>query len=272
MGKTQPGEEPDIEAWLADVKENQGLSPELYRHDVVWPSVALKKLVGEDAEITQEDLQKSFDANYGERVRCRAIVFNSLRQANKVWEVARDHTYPGNSGKFQESLAYFGALAEKYSVETGSKTMKGEVPPIQRYGGQKLLEDAAFELKKGEISGVLQVAVDRFVVLFCEGRTQPVKVDFDEVKKYIYDDLREKKMRLAMSQEFSKLERGATIDNYLTGRMQAPSKVNFGGVAGTSADRGLLDPRDSLPPAKNVRPAAGRPAASTARRATSTLH
>jgi hypothetical protein len=271
MGKTKDGEQPDIEAWLADVKENQGLSPELYRHDVVWPSVALKKLVGEDAEITQEDLEKSFEANYGERVRCRAIVFNSLRQATKAWEDARDHVHPGEPRRYDESVAYFGELAEKYSIEMGSKTMKGEVPPIQRYGGQPLLEKEAFELKKGDISGIINVGPDRYVVLFCEGRTKPVETDFNVVKKYIYDDLREKKMRLAMSQEFTALERKSTIDNYLTGDLQSPSKSAFDGTAHIDASRGLLDPRDSAPPAKSVRPAKGRPAASTAVRPASAL-
>jgi parvulin-like peptidyl-prolyl isomerase len=271
MGKTKAGEEPDIEAWLADVKKDQGLSPELYRHDVVWPSVALKKLVGEDAEITKDDLQKSFEANYGERVRCRAIVFNSLRQATKAWEEARDCVHPGDPGKYEQSLADFGGLAERYSIEMGSKTMKGEVPPIQRHGGQPLLEKEAFELKKGDISGIINVGPERYVVLFCEGRTTPEVTRFEDVQKLIYDDLREKKMRLAMSQEFTALERKATIDNYLTGELQSPSKSAFDATARTDTARGLLDPRDSTPPAKSVRAAKGRPPATTAVRPASAV-
>lgn len=271
MGKTTNGDQPDIEAWLADVEKNQGLSPELYRHDVVWPSVALKKLVGEDAEITKEDLRKSFEANYGERVRCRAIVFNSLRQANKAWEKARDHVHPGDPSKFDESLAYFGQLAEEYSIETGSKTMKGEVPPIQRHGGQPMLENAAFELKRGDISGIINVGPERYVVLFCEGRTKPEVTDFEDVQKLIYDDLREKKMRLAMSQEFTALERKAAIDNYLTGTMQSGSKSALDATTRPDADRGLLDPRDSLPPPKSGRSVKGGPASRTAVRPASAL-
>jgi parvulin-like peptidyl-prolyl isomerase len=268
MGKTKPSGEPDLEAWYAQVKKEQGLSPELYRHDVVWPSAALKKLVGEEAEITQEDIQKSFEANYGERVRCRAIVFNSLRQAQKVWAEARDSVNPDDPNQFLASLNAFGALAEKYSIEAGSKTMRGEVPPIQKHGGQPLLENEAFKLKKGDLSGVIQVAPERYVILFCEGRTKPVGVTIDdpEVQKAIYDDLREKKMRVAMTQEFAALEDKAQIDNYLAGTMKAPSQEKFSLLGADEAKRGLLDPNDAPPPrpAKKAKPPANRGAASTA--------
>ena len=271
MGKTKPNGEADIPAWLAEVKKEQGLSPELYRHDVVWPSAALKKLVGEDAEITQEDMQKSFDANYGERVRCRAIVFNSLRQAQKVWAEARDRVNPDDPEQFLASLNAFGELAEKYSIEAGSKTMRGEVPPIQKHGGQPLLETEAFKLKKGDLSGVIQVAPERYVVLFCEGRTKPIGVTIDdpEVKKAIYDDLREKKMRVAMTSEFANLEDKAHIDNYLAGTMKTPSQTKFSMLGADEANRGLLDPSDQTPPQKpnsKGKPAANRGAASTAKR------
>lgn len=269
MGHTKDGDvEPDIEAWLAQVKEEQGLSPELYRRDVVWPSAALKKLVGEEAEITREDVEKSFEANYGERVRCRAIVFNNLRQAQKVWAIARDNVHPEDPDQFLASLNTFGELAEQYSVEAGSKTMRGEVPPIQKYGGQPLLEKEAFALRKGEISGVIQVTVDRYVILFCEGRTKPVEVTLDDpiVKKAIFDDLREKKMRIAMTQIFSALEDNSQIDNYLAGTIKAAAQEKFTALRGNEGSRGLLDPNDSAPPPNSVdRSRAGR-VPSTAKR------
>ena len=68
-------------------------------------------------------------------------------------------------------MDYFGDLAEEYSIEPSSKSLRGEVPPIRRYGGQPQLEDVAFELKPGELSGIIQLG-DKFVILKCEGRTQ----------------------------------------------------------------------------------------------------
>ena len=45
--KAKPDGSPDVDAWLDLVAKKQGMSLEVYRHDVVWPSVALEKLAGE---------------------------------------------------------------------------------------------------------------------------------------------------------------------------------------------------------------------------------
>ena len=83
------------------------------------------------------------------------------------------------------------------------------MPPIQKHGGQPLLEKEAFTLKKGELSGVIQVG-DTYVILFCEGRTEPIKTNFEEVKKFLYEDIHEKKLRIAMAKTFEQLkENGA---------------------------------------------------------------
>jgi parvulin-like peptidyl-prolyl isomerase len=179
---------------------------ETYRRDSVWPSVALKKLVGDKVEVTNEDVQKGYEANYGPRVRCRAIVMDNLRRAQQVWEMARKNP----------SEEYFADLAEQYSVEASSRALRGEVPPIQRHGGQPVLEKEAFELKPGELSSLIQVD-SRYVILFCLGRTEPVQVDFAAVRDLIYQDVHEKKLRLAMADSFEKLQDQATIDNYLEG-------------------------------------------------------
>ena len=86
----------------------------MYRHDAVWPTVALKKLVGNTVKVTQDDLQKGYEANYGERVRCLAIVLNDQHRAEQVFEMARKD----NTSK------YFGDLAAQYSVEPGSQALR----------------------------------------------------------------------------------------------------------------------------------------------------
>ncbi|MEX2560858.1 MAG: peptidylprolyl isomerase, partial [Pirellulales bacterium] len=217
---------PDVKSWLKEVVEVHNMSLETYQQDEVWPTAALKKLVGQKVQITDDDMHKSYEANYGPRVRCRAIVLSQLRQAQQVWELARDN--PG--------LESFGALAEQYSVEPGSRAMQGEVPPIQRHGGQPLLEKEAFSLAEGELSSVVQLG-DKYVILLCEGRTQPIDVSFDDVKQLIYEDLHEKKLRLVMAEEFTRLEDEAQIDNYLAGTSKAPvkSRVPLGAKGGRPA-------------------------------------
>ena len=67
--KTKPDGSPDVEGWLKLIAK-KGISLNVYRNDLVWSSVALKKLVGKKIAISEDDLQKGYEANYGERVRC----------------------------------------------------------------------------------------------------------------------------------------------------------------------------------------------------------
>lgn len=98
------------------------------------------------------------------------------------------------------------------------------MPPIQRNGGEPLLEQEAFSLKAGELSGVVQVGT-RYVILFCQGRTEPVGVTFEEVRDELYRHVFEKRQQLAMADYFQQLQEGATIDNFLAGTSQSPKKA-----------------------------------------------
>jgi parvulin-like peptidyl-prolyl isomerase len=227
MAKSLPDGSPDVQGWLKLVTEKQGISVDVYRRDAVWPSVALRKLVGEKVNITEDDMRKGFEANYGPRVRCRAIVMNNLRRAQQVWEAARKSPTAEN----------FGELAAKNSIEGSSRALLGEVPPIRKHGGQPVLEKEAFALKPGEISGVIQVD-DKYVILFCEGHTKPVEVDFASVKQMIYEDIRDKKHRLAMADYFERLQDTARVDNYLTGESRSPEKPKSGAAATTAGRPG----------------------------------
>ena len=208
-GYLKPNGSPDVDAWLKAVTETDHVTVDLYVRDAVWPSVALKLLVREKVEVTKEDLDKGFAANYGERVEVLAVVLGNQRQANTVWEMARNNP----------SEQFFGDLANQYSVEPVSRSNLGKVPPIRRYGGQPVVEEEAFRLKPGEVSGIIAVG-DRYIILKCLGRTQPVVQDFASVEKELRKDIQEKKLRLAMADEFDRLKEAAKIDNLFAGKSQ----------------------------------------------------
>lgn len=216
-----PDGSPDVKGWQKMVTD-QGISLEIYRRDEIWPRVALKKLVGNTVAVTEEDIQKGFDANYGPRVRCRAIVLDSLRQAQVVWDKARKVIAEKPRDKAE---AFFGELAEQYSMESSSKALKGEIPPIQRHGGIPLLEKEAFDLKAGELSSVIQVDAQHYVILYCLGQTTPVGgIDLATVRQEIYRDIHEKKLNMAMADRLDQIKEDATIDNFLTGSSHSPKK------------------------------------------------
>ncbi|HYO25636.1 MAG TPA: peptidylprolyl isomerase, partial [Lacipirellulaceae bacterium] len=152
-------------------------------------------------------------------VRCRAIVLGAMRRAQEVWDKARRNPSP----------EYFGDLAEEYSIEPTSKALRGEVPPLGRHGGQPQLEEVAFQLQEGQLSGIIQVN-DKFVILRCEGRTERVEVDEAEVRDLLYRDIYEKKLRMAMSLKFEEINSRARVDNYLAGESHAPDDAGEGKV------------------------------------------
>ena len=259
MGKTKGHtDEPDIEAWLKDVVENQKLSLDLYQRDIVWPSAALRKLVGDKIEITQEDLQRSYEANFGRRVRCRAIVLANSRNAQAVWAEARKRAtaetrkQANEKDRNQAIAAAFADLARQWSVDPSSRATDGEIPPIQKHSGQPKIEEEAFKLKPGEFSGIIQVD-DKWVILYCEGFTQPEKVQFKDVEKNMRDDLYAKKLELTMAAHFNKLQEDAEITNFLAHTSQP-------GLKGRQLQESLLTtPDDSLLMPDAQAPAPARP-------------
>jgi parvulin-like peptidyl-prolyl isomerase len=204
----------DLAKWIETITTEQGITKEQYVRDSVWPSAALKKLTAQDVKVDEADIAKSFEANFGERVRCRAIVLGNQRRAQEVWDKARRNP----------SVEFFGDLAAEYSVEPSSKALRGEVPPLGRHGGQPQLETVAFNLQDGELSGVIQVA-DKFIILLCEGRTERMDIDLDTVRNDLQRDIFEKKLRMAMGQKFEEMNAQARVDNYLVGTSHAPDKA-----------------------------------------------
>ncbi len=212
---------PDVDQWIQYVTKGNKSQVDVYVQDEVWPSVAMKKLVEDSVQISDDDMQKGYEANFGERVECLAIVLSDYNAAKKVWKMATDN--PDKN--------YFGDLAYQYSVEPASKANRGEVPPIQKHGGRPTLEEEAFRLRQGEISGLVNVG-DYWIILHCLGRTTPVVQNFDDVKEELHKDLLEKKLRIAMDQWFTNLRESAQIDNFLAGSSQPGRQAAAGPPVG----------------------------------------
>jgi parvulin-like peptidyl-prolyl isomerase len=230
MGKVNKQGQADIQGWLTLITKEQGVTAELYIRDAVWPTVALKKITG-DVQVSDEDLKKGFEANYGKRVRCRAIVVTSQRKAQEVWQLARRELDKPNPNP-----AFFGQLAEQYSVDP-SKSVQGRVPPIQQHGGTPMLEREAFALNPGDLSSIVQIG-EQYIILYCEGYTQPQKVQMSEVHDLLVEDIHEKKIRLAMADEFNRMKDGAQIDNYLTGSSHSPKSAGRALAAASKSSSG----------------------------------
>ena len=231
MGKIDDQGKADVAGWLEYVTSNEGVTKEVYIRDEVWPSAALKKLVGNSVQVTPEDLERGYEANYGPKIRCRAIVLNNQRRAQEVWDKAREALASqaelvdaGEARGADHALKVFGDMAAEYSMEVGSRSLRGEVPPIQKFGGQPTLEKEAFTLgPENPLSGIIQVG-GTFVILLYEEHTKPIDTSFAEVKNLIHADIHEKKLRVAMGKAFENIKDNSHVDNFLTGEMKASNK------------------------------------------------
>ncbi|PAY20073.1 peptidylprolyl isomerase [Rhodopirellula sp. SM50] len=193
----------DLAAWTESVTSDGDTTYDIYVKDVVWPSVALKKLVEDRVAVTEEDMQQGFESNFGPRVEILACVLSDQRTAQKVWKMARDNP----------SEEFFGRLAEQYSIEPVSASNSGKVPPIRKYSGQPTIERQAFALKQGELSGIIATG-DKYIIMKCQGRTKPIVADIEAVRSELVRDLTEKKFAAEMAKEFDRLKDTAQVDNF----------------------------------------------------------
>ena len=208
-----PDGAPNIEQWLRRATEETELSVPMYRKNVVVPVLALKRLTRPHVQVTEEDIQRSFEANFGQKVRCLAITFeaHNTRRAQEVWQMANRHRTEEN----------FGDLAAEYSFDPDLRLGRGVLPPIARYWGQPVLEREAFSLKPGELSQIILVD-DLLVILFCVGYIDPSPVKIEDVKVDLITDIFEKKQQMIINRYFERLREQAIVHNHLTGEIQNP--------------------------------------------------
>ena len=212
-----PNGEPNVELWLRRALDETRLSFPMYRKNVVVPMLSLKRLTLKYVQVTEDDILRSYEANFGQKVRCLAIFFRAQdhRRATEVWNKANAHRTETN----------FGDLAAEYSFDPESRLGRGVIPAIARHSGHPVLEKAAFALKPAELSQIIQVD-DHLVILFCVGYTDALAVKIDEVRVDLIADIFEKKQQLIISRYFERLYAQAAWHNFLTGESQNPTLQN----------------------------------------------
>jgi len=210
----------DPQAWYQMLEAERNITPMQYRQSVIWPMLALKKLAGQQVDLTEEEMNKAFVRNYGPRVKARLILLDNPRRARECWEQAAQ-----NPDTFEK-------LAQDFSIDPNSRALGGTIPPIPRYSGNDALETAAFKLKEGEISGLIELQSGRYAILKCEGRTEQVVSTIDEVRDSLYEELMEAKTQEAVAKVFENIKKTTQIDNYLTQTSTGPNRAFSGAAAG----------------------------------------
>jgi foldase protein PrsA len=231
----------DPQNWLRVIETERHLKPAQYYQDVIWPMLALKRLAGQDVQVTEEEMQQIFVRDYGERVKARMILCDKLHRAQDCWNLVKND--PQN----------FGKIAREKSIDPTSKSLDGQIQPIRRYaGGNENFEREAFKLKDGEISGIIDVSTPeapRYAILLCEGHTVPIVKSITDpgIREEVLKQLTEEKTQVAVAKVFEKLKKEAQVDNFL-------ANTSTRGVQQTSA---TSEGRERVTPAAGYRTRVG---------------
>ena len=236
----------DPAQWYNMLQAERNISPQQYRQSVIWPMLSLKKLAGEQVDISDEEMDKAFVRNYGPRAKCRLILLDNQRRAQEVWEKCKAD--PDN----------FEKLAEEFSVDASSRALGGSVPPIPMHSGNETLEKAAFKLKEGQISGLIELQTGRYAILKSEGKTEPVVKSIDEVRDQVYEELFEAKTQQSVAKIFEQIKKDVPVDNFLTRTSTGPNRPFAQQMPGD------IQPASATKPAGAVRTGSTTNAAGTA--------
>lgn len=195
----------DVQSWYELLQMERGLSPVQYQRDVIWPMIALKKLAGTQIKISEQEIEKEYINRFGSKVRARMIMCDNLRRAQEVWDKAK------------RSIKDFDRLAREESIEPNSASLGGAIPPIPRYSNNIKISEEAFKLKPGELSSIIEIGPpSRYIFLLCEGHTDRVEHDKNDVRAQIEADLIEEKTQSAVASTFASLKKASKVQNYIT--------------------------------------------------------
>jgi len=215
------------EGWLRTLDKERGISPVQYARDIIYPALALRKLCAGRVEVTPLDLKLAFEAQYGDKLRCRMILVDKQAKAVQIWEELRK-----NPRGFEK-------MAQDQSMDTGSRSLGGLLAePMQRHAYPTTISDAAFRQlvdgdpldrdpshkpKDGDFTGPIQAGESVWIILRRESvdsANKTADLKDERVRKQMYEMVYEVKLKEAMILVFQDLLKKSAIENQLTGTVK----------------------------------------------------
>lgn len=214
------------ENFLRALAKERNISPRQYAEYIAFPGVALRKLAEPRVQVTDEDVDRAFQAYYGEKLVVRMILVDTLPKAKDIWNRLREN--PGG----------FSKLAQEISMDQDSRVLGGLLPqPIARFADPLNVSEAAFaqlvdgdpndkdpahKPKDGDLTGPIQVSEAAWVIFQRERVDEGEDYDRDNaqqielIKSSIFDAKLQAEMKTVMEDLFLK----AAVENHLTGQVK----------------------------------------------------
>lgn len=197
------------EEFVANVLKQYGKTLYEWKEDVIRPRLLLGKLCQQQVRVTDQDLQQMFDSLYGEKVKCRVIMFSKAvgeRQAFPMWEKVRNDVAEFDKQARHQENGYLAARA-------------GEIQPIGHYAAEdedgEKLEKTAFSLEDGEVGPLLKLKNGYFIIK--RVGLQPPEKDksLDKEREALAKMVLDRKVKKMIPIVFEDMKKRANASNYL---------------------------------------------------------
>ncbi|KPK06395.1 MAG: hypothetical protein AMJ64_09290 [Betaproteobacteria bacterium SG8_39] len=155
--------------------------------------------LGKNITVTAEELQKAYAAagskyRVGEQRRASHILLQLPADADEAARAAVRKKAEAVLAEVQKAPARFAELAKQYSQDTGSAASGGDLGLFGRGMMVKPFEEAAFGLKAGETSGLVESEFGLHIIRVTEVQPERAR-PLEEVKKELTEALQRDKGR-----------------------------------------------------------------------------
>lgn len=168
--------------------------------------VMLRKLLEPQVTVTDDDVKTYYDENAAsfitpEQMRASHILVKTKEEAETVLAELKNGTD-------------FATLAKEKSTDTSNKDTGGDLGFFSKGNMEKSFEDAAFALKTGELSGIVETSYG-FHVIKATDHKDAATPTFEEKKSDIREKLVTDKISTLSNTWIQDKKSAATIENYL---------------------------------------------------------
>jgi peptidyl-prolyl cis-trans isomerase C len=183
--------------------------------------LALKKLIEDEVApqvtVSNSDIRAFYDNNpeafkQPERVKASHILIKVDPQADPSQKAEAQKKIDLVQAKLQKGED-FGALAKEYS-EGPSGSKGGDLGYFTRGQMVKPFEDAAFAMKSGEVSGLVETRFGYHLIKVTD-KTPEGTMPYDDVKERLGEFLKQKKIQEEVNVYVKRLEEKAKIERFV---------------------------------------------------------